>query len=428
MKYFIVFISILFLVTAASAQQQQIDTIPAQQGWVHLTSGTTAYLPLLCLKGKDTVYAEGGIITLRSTDAGATWDSATNLPGPGYLTIGDDGTEYFSGPADTIFVSMDEGAHWQPHYTGLPFAGAEIKTKGTYCWLRYGSNIAYSSDRGVMWGGGSSVASGWNIRALAFADTLHGYLGGDNFAWYHGRPDAPYFARTSNSGADWDTVYPAGLKNSEPKLSTIVGLIALSKDTLFAVGEAVAKSEDGGNNWTTFPNTSGPPLDDYYSISFPDRIHGTVVGGLGWILHTEDGGQTWVRQNSGTTNGLHSVAFIDSVAGYASGENGTILKTTNGGLSWVRLYPGQGSLQSSVYPLPADREARIDYSLAEAQHVSLTISDLTGAFVSEILTQALQQPGIQSVAINTSQFPSGTYIYHLASEKYSASGKLQVIH
>ncbi|HWF43277.1 MAG TPA: hypothetical protein VG537_01420, partial [Candidatus Kapabacteria bacterium] len=69
----------IFFATAAGAQQQQIDTIPAQQGWVQLQSGTTAFLPILCLKGRDTVYAEGGIITLRSTDAGATWDSATNL-------------------------------------------------------------------------------------------------------------------------------------------------------------------------------------------------------------------------------------------------------------------------------------------------------------------------------------------------------------
>jgi hypothetical protein len=429
MKYFIVFLSILFLATAANAQQQQVDTIPAQQGWVHLTSGTTAYLPLLCLKGKDTVYAEGGIITLRSTDAGATWDSATNLPGPGYLNIGDDGTEYFSGPADTLFVSMDEGSHWQPHYTGFPFAGAEIKTKGTYCWLRYGSNIAYSFDRGITWGGGQTVGLIVRTETMSFDDTLNGFVAGDNQAWYHGRPDAPLFARTTNSGIDWDTVYP-GPTNGHSGIGSkdIYGLAATSKNTLFAVGLCIARSTDGGDSWDTIPYN-----DDGYNglgaITFPDSLHGTTVGTNGWIFHTSDGGNSWQKQTSPYAGSLGDVKFVDSLVGYASGPQGTIIKTSNGGLSWVNISPNISDLVHAIsYPEPCNTSTKLSFSLPEPQHIWLSFFDMNGRKVGEYLSGLLQNLGMQTITIDTSQYLSGQYTYDLVTDKYYGSGKITVLH
>ncbi|MBN2599074.1 MAG: hypothetical protein JXA75_00935, partial [Candidatus Thermoplasmatota archaeon] len=54
-------------------------------------------------------------------------------------------------------------------------------------------------------------------------------------------------------------------------------------------------------------------------------------GQNGLILRTEDGGSTWVPQESGTSSDLYAVQLIDSNIGYAVGENGVILHTSTGG-------------------------------------------------------------------------------------------------
>ena len=45
------------------------------------------------------------------------------------------------------------------------------------------------------------------------------------------------------------------------------------------------------------------------NVSFSDASNGTAVGQLGTILRTTDGGQTWVREESGTNQDLYGVSF-----------------------------------------------------------------------------------------------------------------------
>jgi hypothetical protein len=266
---------------------------------------------------------------------------------------------------------------------------------------------------------------------MAFADTLHGFVGGDQFFYppqrYPGGTYAPYFARTSNSGADWDTACPNNLTsdNSHPQLHTILGLAALSKDTLVCVGEGISMSSDGGNNWLLPQYTN----EAFYDVTFPNKLNCTAVGSPGFIVHTTDGGLTWVKQNSGTTNGLHSVAFVDSVIGYASGENGTILKTTNGGLSWVNISPGISDLVHAVsYPEPCNTSTKLSFSLPEPQHVWLSFFDMNGRKVGEYFSGILQSAGSHTIAIDTRQYLSGQYTYDLITDKYYGTGKITVLH
>ena len=44
---------------------------------------------------------------------------------------------------------------------------------------------------------------------------------------------------------------------------------------------------------------------------------------------------TWERLSSPTNNNLNSVHFVDSLYGWAAGFSGTIIHTTNGGNNWV---------------------------------------------------------------------------------------------
>jgi photosystem II stability/assembly factor-like uncharacterized protein len=76
-------------------------------------------------------------------------------------------------------------------------------------------------------------------------------------------------------------------------------------------------------------------LYDLTDVSFTDANNGTAVGLVGTILRTTDGGNHWVPQSSGTSNGLFGVSFTDANHGMICGGFGIILRTTDGGEDWV---------------------------------------------------------------------------------------------
>ena len=76
--------------------------------------------------------------------------------------------------------------------------------------------------------------------------------------------------------------------------------------------------------------------EDLLSVSFPTEKEGWACGRWGTVLHTADGGKTWMLQPSGTENTLVSIYFVDPQNGWAVGEEGTILHTADGGKTWEK--------------------------------------------------------------------------------------------
>ncbi len=90
--------------------------------------------------------------------------------------------------------------------------------------------------------------------------------------------------------------------------------------------------------------------DDLLSVAFSDRNNGWIAGNSGIIMHTEDGGKTWNRQDSETVTRFEGLYFIDNFRGWAAGtewlENGrrkgVILYTENGGKNWsIQMREGE---------------------------------------------------------------------------------------
>jgi len=83
--------------------------------------------------------------------------------------------------------------------------------------------------------------------------------------------------------------------------------------------------------WRYLPLVSKPPSG---------RIGWAVggsSGGYGTILHTTDGGATWVRQGSAAVvpdTGLHEVSAVDAWNAWVIGDN-AILRTHDGGQTWA---------------------------------------------------------------------------------------------
>jgi photosystem II stability/assembly factor-like uncharacterized protein len=76
--------------------------------------------------------------------------------------------------------------------------------------------------------------------------------------------------------------------------------------------------------------------DDLFSVTFVNEKQGWVCGRWGSVLHTEDGGATWVPQETGTDYSLSSIYFTDTKNGWAVGDEGTIIRTKDGGKTWSK--------------------------------------------------------------------------------------------
>ena len=77
----------------------------------------------------------------------------------------------------------------------------------------------------------------------------------------------------------------------------------------------------------------------YHGIYFADLNNGWVVGDSSKILHTKDGGNSWILQECEITEYLKCVFFANTQKGWIGGGNNSIGTTTNGGVTWTWQHP-----------------------------------------------------------------------------------------
>lgn len=92
-----------------------------------------------------------------------------------------------------------------------------------------------------------------------------------------------------------------------------------------------------------------PTNNNLSSVYFIDATTGYMVGELGTIVKTTDGGITWTSLISGTTKWINTVFFVNSNTGFVAGSGGTILKTSNGGISWTLLNSGTSNELKTIH-------------------------------------------------------------------------------
>jgi photosystem II stability/assembly factor-like uncharacterized protein len=94
--------------------------------------------------------------------------------------------------------------------------------------------------------------------------------------------------------------------------------------------------------------------DELFAVAFADQTHGWAVGKFGLILHTADGGRTWLEQISRTHNALSAVSFPNNQRGFAVGSAGTVVATSDGGRSWKAQKSGVEEQLLSLQALSPD--------------------------------------------------------------------------
>jgi photosystem II stability/assembly factor-like uncharacterized protein len=116
-----------------------------------------------------------------------------------------------------------------------------------------------------------------------------------------------------------------------------------SAEKAVAVGyrSAIYASDDGGTSWhernVSWDDPPPPQKPLLYDIAMSDPERGWIVGQLGKVIRTKDGGQTWTPQsNPKADSGFHlfSVQALDANTAWAIGVWGSRIKTEDGGASW----------------------------------------------------------------------------------------------
>jgi photosystem II stability/assembly factor-like uncharacterized protein len=163
-------------------------------------------------------------------------------------------------------------------------------------------------------------------------------------AWAVGAPDNNYavILRTMDGGKKW---IRCGSPGSVPDFGAI-GICAVDSKIAWVVGSngTIIHTADGGRTWVQQTSNTKAALMKVVAV---DRCNAWIVGapdnGYAVILRTSDGGRTWKRQGNNSTvraNGLIDVSAADNRNAWAVGTGSikrpgfTVLKTSDGGRSW----------------------------------------------------------------------------------------------
>ena len=132
-----------------------------------------------------------------------------------------------------------------------------------------------------------------------------------------------------------------------------------------------------------------------------------ICGSDGKIFNSDDGGDSWTQQFTGTAKTLNSVAFGHDSIGYSAGENGTILFTSNGGVNSVEgLKPVYEYQLYQNYPNPFNPSTKIKFIVpsnvkGEMSNVSLNVYDVLGNEITLLVNEQLS-PGEYEVEFDAS--------------------------
>lgn len=174
-----------------------------------------------------------------------------------------------------------------------------------------------------------------NLSSVCFVDSSFGWAAGFSGIIIH----------TSNSGGDW-IIQDSKTENNITDIFFInrnIGWAIFWETSNFPFGTYVLKTTDAGANWIT----SQSPVESCFgqTIFFSDSLNGWMGGKPYPIVHTTDGGITWVESfidsSAYSTFPVYDIKFYNSEIGYASGGVfdccGIIWSTTNGGINWSAI-------------------------------------------------------------------------------------------
>lgn len=168
------------------------------------------------------------------------------------------------------------------------------------------------------------------IREIFFWDKMTGWILCEKDIFSLGATSPSYFMKTTNGGKSWERI---DFENKQRR--RITKMFFARSGFGLAIGEtgALFGLEDDNITWRRLA-----PPSRYLMLDgvFTDNLNGTIVGGGGAIMFTEDAGASWNQAYvaDDARSKLNSVFFVNNKYGWTVGSNGKIYRTNNGGKYW----------------------------------------------------------------------------------------------
>ncbi len=150
-------------------------------------------------------------------------------------------------------------------------------------------------------------------------------------------------------------------------------------------------------SFATMAAAASSLTEDLLDVQFVDDNSGWASGRWGTVMHTSDGGRTWLRQRTGVDYTLASIHFADANNGWAVGDEGTIIHTADGGKTWVKQSSPVRLFLTRVH----FRNAKVGWAVGEHTHIlhtsdggaTWTIQFTSGDFILKSLSFADDNTG-----------------------------------
>ncbi len=366
--------------------------------WKIVASGTGYTLRCVTFLDSINVMAVGEYGTIiKSTDGGVTWalqlsETRNNLNSVSFATPIDG---LVVGDSNTCLKTYSAGQFWTREFVATPPA---------------------SSDQHVDY-----------FRSVSYPDKMHAFMtgyhayylsndGGVNwkFNWINPDDSTAIAASVIHSLSFTDSLYGAMLRSWSPGEPTIHWFVDVTRD--------------GGATWNSVET---PHFTSLNAIQCFDRMHTTIVGHAGYIIHSTDGCVSFNEQTSNTLNELYGVCFGTLGAGNAVGLRGNIIRisTDEKPTSAVLEHGASGSPKISIdaiYPNPFSTSTTIVYHLPSAGIITVEIYSLEGKIIASLANE-YKSSGDQSIRFDGVGLPSGTYLCKILCNGLSAEGEIKII-
>jgi photosystem II stability/assembly factor-like uncharacterized protein len=225
--------------------------------------------------------------------------------------------------------------------------------------------------------------------------------------------------------------YNGSWSQQDPPVESYNGIFMINENTGWVVGAlgVIVNTSDGGTNWHNYqinPDSSNRSLNNVFFLVVNE---GWAVGNSGVVLHTTNGGITWnIILDGWTSNMLRSVQFTSPTNGYILGNNKTLFKY--GLLTYVEQQPTPPTAfkLEQNYPNPFNPSTIIQYAIpqnvrGETQEVSLKVYDVLGNEIATLVDE-YKPSGIYNVQFTMNNLSSGIYFYQIRSGDFIQTKKM----
>jgi len=354
-------------------------------------------------------------------NGGLNWYPTTSFWWPAYSVHFINNQTGFMGRSSNLYKTNNGGVNWEIALSlplefqiySIYFDSLKGIVAGSHKDFNDGNFLFYSNDSGATWTEVQSPTD-YDLNSICFRNNIDGYVVGNN----------GLILKTTDGGLSWIETY-LGSNNLQS--------IFFKSELNGWIGSygGIYKTIDGGINWNFVPIHSG----EFQSITFINNSRGFTCEGSNLLL-TMDGGNNWEVVD---TNDVSYIFFVDNLNGWTVGQTGKILHTTNGGVTFIEdeennfTQPKEFILQQN-YPNPFNPSTKISWQSPISGWQTLKVYDVLGNEVATLVdeyrnagsyeVEFKSSVGSRQPAYRTGRLANGVYFYQLKAGDYLETKKM----